>query len=142
MIWISAIDNKIYTVIEYRSKKSIEKSFPGKYPELNFTQEPNNTNQEYDFPCVYIHSLPNKEVGQTLDSTSVNGIWHSQQIEVTTNTITQDAMNVIWSVIEQYKLLGYSIIQTPESMDVDSSTKRVVARVRRLIGANDVLIIN
>lgn len=133
--WVYTVENQIYTTIAYRAKKELIKD----YPTIFFTMDAEPENTDSHFPTVYIHFLPNPELGQTLDGLGINAITSTVQIEVTTSKEQKQkgARQIAWEVVEQFKKLRYEVVFTPEVMNTGNDTNYCVARVRRTIGNAD-----
>lgn len=111
------------------------------YPMLNFTTSDKEGYSK--FPTVYIHFLPSTELNPTLDRKGANGFNCGIQIEVyTVDGLTDygaegDANTVMYAVLEVLKRLSFEINSTPEFMNTNNNTTRLVARATRPIGYND-----
>ena len=90
------------------------------------------------FPTVYIHEMPGMETGEDLQGDTINAVWSSFQIEVTTNTKMNDAKEVMNEVVRIMKTMRFQVIATPEFQNTDSTYRRV-ARFRRMIADDDIL---
>ena len=82
--------------------------------------------------------MPGAETGEDLQGDTINAVWSSFHIEVTTNTKMNDAKEVMNEVVRIMKTMSFQVIVTPEFQNTDSTYRRV-ARFRRIIGAGDVL---
>lgn len=134
MNWVYDYENRIYTVVKTRTSRVLTK-----YKDLNFTQDPEPDDTKAHFPTIYIHFLPSSEYGMTLDGLDINAIMSTVQIEVTSSKTQGQtvAREVMWEVIEQYKLLRYQIFQSPEVIPTGNDTNRVVCRMRRMVAQGD-----
>lgn len=134
-MWINEKQSEIYTLLEYYTKSKLI----GVYKNLNFTKEEESSLPTNEFPNVLIKFLNGKEKAQTIKGTTINAILCTIQIDVTSNK-TQGlyvAEDVIWTVVESAKRLGFELFYSPEPMPTGNDTKRIVARMRRTIGSND-----
>lgn len=132
-MWITEIDSVILSYLKNKGKKLKEA-----YPDISFTDD-DRAPIEPKFPNVFYKNISSPERGQTLDGKTVNALLHSVQIEVTdnglTNIVTKEVMD---KMCEYMKIKGYEIVGSPEFRNT-STVYRMVARFRRMIGANDVI---
>lgn len=137
MNWIYTQENRIYTIIQKRTTKSIGT----KYKNLFFTQDPEPDDTSSHFPTVYMHFLPTMERGQTIDANGINAITSTVQIEVTSSKTQGQtvAREVIWEVIDQLHKLKFEVAMSPEVVKTGNDTSQCVARMRRMIGASDTI---
>lgn len=137
MSWIYTFENRIYTIVKTRATKVLG----DKYKNLTFTMDEEPNDPENHFPTVLIHYLPSAEQGMTLDGEDINAFFSTVQIDVTTNKEQgqSTARLVAWEVIEQFKKLRYQLSLSPEVLNTGNDTNRVVARMRRIVGANDIV---
>lgn len=135
--WVYTVENQIYTTVAYRAKKELIAD----YPTIFFTMDAEPENTDSHFPTVFIHFLPNPEIGETLDGQDINAITSTVQIEVTTSKEQKQkgARLIAWEVVEQFKKLRYSVVLAPEVKNTGNDTNYCVARVRRVIGNADSL---
>lgn len=135
MNWVYSLENKIFTIIEYRTKQVLGK----KYPSIFFTQDAEPDDTKNNFPTIYLHFLPSAETGRDLRNDGTHAIVSTVQIEVTCSKDQKQsgARQIMWEVVEQFKKLSYSIMLTPEVLTTGNDTHQVVARVSRVIGASD-----
>ena len=134
-MWVNEKQSEIYTLIEYYTKNKLSSV----YKNLNFTKEEESSFATNEFPNVLIKFLNGKEKAQTLKGNTINSMVFAFQIDVTSNK-TQGlyvAEDVIWTVVESAKRLGFELFYSPEPMPTGNDTKRIVARMRRTIGSND-----
>lgn len=137
MSWVYKQENRIYTIILSKVKKKLEK----KYPDINFTQDPEPDDTSTHFPSVYIHFLPSAEKGQTINSLGINAIYSTIQVNVTSSKTQGQtvAREVTWEVVDQLHSLQYEIMNSPEIIPTGNDTNQCVCRMRRMLGANDTL---
>lgn len=137
MSWIYTFENKVYTVVKTR----VEKQLKTKYKNLTFTMDDEPSDPTNHFPTVLIHYLPSNEKGVDLDNTEINGFTSTVQIEVTSSKTEgqKAALLVAWQVVDEFKKLRYGMMLKPEPIKTGNDTNRVVARVSRIVGANDIV---
>ena len=82
--------------------------------------------------------MPGMETGEDLQGDTINAVWSSFQIEVTTNAKMNDAKEVMNEVVRIMKTMRFQVISTPEFQSTDSTYRRV-ARFRRMIADDDIL---
>lgn len=134
MAWIEEVNGTIITIVTHRANKNLIKDFP----DLFFTSDEEN-NIQSAFPTVFLNFVPIGEVGQDLTNDAINGFDFAYEIDCTASQEQGlvNANHVVWEVIEQFKRLGFNVVTAPKAIPTGNNTKRVVARVRRIIGAND-----
>lgn len=130
---LDMLESQVYT----RIKTQFPSKLKEKYKNINFTTE-NKVDALPRFPTVYIHEMPGMETGADLQGGTINAVWSSFQIEVTTNTKQSDTKEVMDEVVKIMKKMRFQVISMPEFQNTDSIYRRV-ARFRRIIGAGDVL---
>lgn len=127
--------------LEFQVYTRIKTQFPSKlkekYKDIKFTTE-NKVDALPRFPTVYIHEMPGAEVGSDLQGDTINAVWSSFQIEVTTNTKQSETKEVMDEVVKIMKKMKFQAISTPEFQNTDSIYRRV-ARFRRMIADDDIL---
>lgn len=125
------------SIVLTRVKTEFNQTLKTKYPELNFTTEPNNDGLP-QFPTVYIHLLPSPEIGEDLEGITINGISATFQIKVADNQNNNRAKEVMNEVIRVMKTMRFAIKPMPYPSCKDD-TYYSIARAKRVIGANDIL---
>ena len=137
MNWVYAQENRIYTIILTKVKNALK----SKYPDINFTLDPEPDDTSTHFPSVYIHFLPSSEKGQTLDASGVNAIYSTIEIQVTSSKTQGQtvAREVIWEVVDKLHSMKYEITYSPEIVPTGNDTNQCVCRMRRILGANDTI---
>lgn len=123
--------------VDTRIKTQFSKKLKDRYQNLNFTTS-DQSDTAPKFPTVYIHEMPGVETGADLQGNTINAVWSSFQIEVTTNTKMNEAKEVMDEVVRIMKTMRFQVTSMPEFQNTDSVYRRV-ARFRRIIGADDVL---
>lgn len=139
-MWATEIDTTVLSRLRSRGYTDLKK----KYKNINFTDN-DRAQTTPKFPTVYYINISSAERGQTLDGKSMNALLHSVQIEVSDNGTpvankpqnyaTKDVMS---NICEYMKDMGYDIVNMPFFQNTDT-VFRMVARFRRVIGANDVI---
>lgn len=127
------LESQVYT----RIKTQFPSKLKEKYKNINFTTE-NKVDALPRFPTVYIHEMPGMETGADLQGGTINAVWSSFQIEVTTNTKQSDTKEVMDEVVKIMKKMRFQVISMPEFQNTDSIYRRV-ARFRRMIADDDIL---
>lgn len=120
-----------------RIKTQFSQKMKDRYPNLKFTNS-DRADTVPKFPTVYIHEMPGMETGEDLQGDTINAVWSSFQIEVTTNTKMNDAKEVMNEVVRIMKTMRFQVIATPEFQNTDSTYRRV-ARFQRMIADDDIL---
>lgn len=130
---LDMLESQVYT----RIKTQFPRKLKEKYKNINFTTE-NKVDALPRFPTVYIHEMPGMETGADLQGGTINAVWSSFQIEVTTNTKQSDTKEVMDEVVKIMKKMRFQVISMPEFQNTDSIYRRV-ARFRRMIADDDIL---
>lgn len=120
-----------------RIKTQFSKKLKDRYPNLKFTNS-DRADTVPKFPTAYIHEMPGAETGANTEGNTINAVWSSFQIEVTTNTKQSDAKEVMDEVMKIMKKMRFQVISMPEFQNTDSTYRRV-ARFRRMIADDDIL---
>lgn len=139
-MWATEIDTTVLSRLRSRGYADLKK----KYQNINFTDN-DRAPTDPKFPTVYYINISSAERGQTLDGKSTNALLHSVQIEVSDNgtPVANKPQNyatkdVMGKICEYMKDMGYEIVNMPFFQNTDT-VFRMVARFRRVIGANDVI---
>lgn len=131
MEWYMELDNRVFTIL----KTKLNKKLKTEYADLYITDSDINSSVP-SFPNVYFHVLGGIEVGKDLEQTSVNGILFTVQVEVLSKK-QADTKLVMSEVLSIFKGMAFEIVTMPEFNNQDN-VYRQVARLRRVIGQNDV----
>lgn len=131
MEWYMELDNRVFTIL----KTKLNNKLKTKYADLYITDSDINSSQP-SFPNVYFHVLGGIEVGKDIEQTSVNGILFTVQIDVSSKK-QADTKLVMSEVLSIFKSMAFEIVTMPEFNNQDN-VYRQVARLRRVIGQNDV----
>jgi len=139
-MWATEIDTTVLSRLRSRGYTDLKK----KYQNINFTDD-DRAPTDPKFPTVYYINISSAERGQTLDGKSMNALLHSVQIEVSDNgtPVANKPQNyatkeVMSKICDYMKDMGYEIVNMPFFQNTDT-VFRMVARFRRVIGANDVI---
>lgn len=120
-----------------RIKTQFSQKLKDRYPNLKFTNS-DRADTVPKFPTVYIHEMSGAETGVNTEGNTINAVWTSFQIEVTTNTKMNEAKEVMDEVVRIMKSMSFQVIATPEFQNTNSTYRRV-ARFRRIIADDDIL---
>ena len=133
-MWATEIDTTVLSRLRSRGYADLKKE----YPNINFTDD-DRAPIDPKFPTVFYINISSAERGQTLDGKTVNALLHSVQIEVSDNSQTNATVKAVMSKICDYmKDMRYEVVNMPFFQNTDN-VRRMVARFRRTIGANDVI---
>ena len=127
----------IQNIVHSRIKNKYPSALKTKYPNTFFTTD-NRILDNPNFPTIYTHLLSTQERGNDLENLTINAVLATVQVEVYDNESQDSANEVMNYVVDTMKSMAFSIIQMPENMNT-SSTYRMVARFRRMIGSSDTL---
>ena len=131
--WYMSLDAKIFTIMKTRLAKKLGSVFP-----KLFCTSSDSIDADPVFPTIYIHPLQGVETGSDLVNESINAILYTLQVDVTANTTMNDCRNVTMEVMNQLKLLHFSIVGMPV-YTTEGNVFRGVIRGRRTIGGDDSL---
>lgn len=132
--WVFDIETSIFSRIKHEGEKRLK----GEYPNIHFTTSDKPTDTTVKYPTVYLHELPFTELGSDLEGNAINGVLYSMQVDVYTNTSQKDAKKVMAEIALLFKQLRFEITSSPENLNTNTVYRQVM-RVRRHIGANDVI---
>ena len=139
-MWATEIDTTVLSRLRSRGYADLRKN----YPNINFTDD-DRAPIDPKFPTVFYINISSAERGKTLDGKSMNALLHSVQIEVSDNgtPVANKPQNyatkeVMSKICDYMKDMGYEIVNMPFFQNTDT-VFRMVARFRRVIGANDVI---
>lgn len=133
-MWATEIDTTVLSRLRSRGYADLKKE----YPNINFTDD-DRAPIDPKFPTVFYINISSAERGKTLDGKTVNALLHSVQIEVSDNSQTNATVKAVMSKICDYmKDMRYEVVNMPFFQNTDN-VRRMVARFRRTIGANDVI---
>lgn len=135
--WIMDMSLSVYTKVKHRASKKLKT----KYKDLEFTRNGEALNTVTSFPTVYIHEMPYAEFGSDLERSQVNGVHYGLQIDVTVSGVQGQAtaMEVMYTVFDEFKRLGFNFAMTPQPVKTGDGTVKLTARVRRNIAIDDIL---
>lgn len=131
--WAYDLEKKIFSIIRLKVMEKLK----SKYPNIYVTDIEKNTSKAV-FPTVYIHEMPGVEKGYDLEGIAINAVQETFQIDVITNTNQSDASKIISVVSDEFKRMCFHVVAMPE-FGGNGETFRSTMRVRRTIGANDIL---
>ena len=137
--WYMDIEPKVFTLIKARTYPKLVK----KYPSILFTSiDSLPTNETYSH-TVYIHELGGSELGADLEGKGVNA--YECTFEVKISVTEQDKVSkksdvtaITGYITEAFKDLGFKIVTMP-TVNISASAYTVPIRLRRVIGANDII---
>lgn len=131
--WLMELESAVVALVKDRAMLQLQE----KYPKVRITDE-GVSDSAAIFPTVYIHLLPAVEQGQTLDGQTINALFATFQVDVTTNTSKSDCRKVMAVIAQVFKAMRFQGISMPE-FSINNKIHRSTARFRRIVGANDKL---
>jgi hypothetical protein len=134
-MWLTDKQAEIYTIVKVRAEKNLK----SKYKDIRFTQD-DSAQLDPQFPTVYIHYLPGRELARDLEGDTINAYSCDVQIDVTVSKAQGKtaAEKVTDEVVEQFKKLLFAMRGTPAFVATGSDTKQLSTRMNRVIGSDDV----
>ena len=130
--WWANIFDRIYTIVKKRLTTELEET----YSQIYITNEDSVT-KDNEFPTVYIHELPTREIADDLEAETINGINSTIQIDVYAKNMTTVKSVMPYAVMNMKKLM-YKMTAGPLYTTVDGVAYGFV-RCRRIITHNDSL---
>ena len=132
--WIIEKQSEIYTVVKYRAEKVLKP----KYPDIRFTMD-DSAQLEAQFPTVYVHYLPGREIARDIEGDNINAFVCDVQVDVTVSKAQGKtvAEKVSAEIMEQFKKLRFDIRSTPTPVSTGNETKQMSFRMSRTIGSSD-----
>lgn len=132
--WIYDVQTDLFTIIKTKLMSKLEVT----YPQLLIT-----TNDalltEPSFPTIYIHFLQGMEQANDLVNEEINAVTTTIQFEVIVSK--EQGMNtcskITADLTHSLKSLGFTLVFTPEFINTNADTKRMVGRARRTIASGD-----
>ena len=133
--WVEDIKLSIYA----RLKNEVIATLKQTYPDIFFTME-EQISSSTRFPTVYIHFLGGSERGGDLEGNTINAIDCTIQFEVVVSNAQgmSGARRVSNEIVKQLKKMHFAINSLPEFQNINTDTKRMVGRARRIIGQGDI----
>lgn len=134
-MWLTDKQAEIYTIVKVRAEKNLKPT----YKDIRFTQD-DSAQLDPQFPTVYIHYLPGRELARDLEGDTINAYSCDVQIDVTVSKAQGKtaAEKVTNEVVEQFKKLRFAMRGTPAFVATGSDTKQLSTRMNRVIGSDDV----
>lgn len=128
--WIYTIQTDIFTILAQKIKTRLLSD----YPNLSVTMD-DTTPTEPKFPTVYIHFLQGIEQANNLVNQEVNAVLQTMQYEITVSKEQGliGVRKVTECVTSALKDLQFTLVATPEIMNTNPDTKRMVGRARRML---------
>ena len=133
--WYMMIPLMVFTKIKQDFSQKIKDTY--KMTDDNFSTVGSSDTPPV-FPFVYFQTLPATEQGRDLQGTEVNGGLFGFQVDVYSNKTQNDARKVTTEIARIVKEMGFEINSMP-SFENTQDTHRMIARFRRVFGANDKL---
>ena len=132
--WIIKRQSEIYTTVKVRAEKNLKTT----YPKIRFTQD-DSAQLEAQFPTVYIHYLPGRELERDLEGNTVNAFSCDVQVDITVSKAHGKtvAEKVAGEVSEQFKMLRFGMMGTPTPVSTGNETKQLSFRMSRTIGSDE-----
>lgn len=135
--WVFSIESKIYTIIKTRLNEALSAI----YPTLMITQQ-QKLNDDTSLPTVFIKMLDSPEIGGDLEGATVNAMLVTFETHVTiakegTNMGMSGLRKISAAVLENFKKLRFQMVERGEINKETSDTYTIIARYRRVIGADN-----
>ena len=125
---------QLESIITTQVKVRVTSKIGSNYPKLSFTNEISDVTPS--FPNVFIQEIGNREIGNTLENNTINAVFDSIQIVVTSNTSKSDVKAVSNACILSMKELAFDKFAGP-LYSKNNNIHRIDLRFRRAIGGGD-----
>ena len=133
--WFSRIESIVFDTIKKKSAPYLEQYSPILFVDTALSERP------AQFPCIEITELQGVERGQTLTNDEICAYLSTFQINVYAEDSKQSARDIMSEIISHFKKdLAFNIVAMPVYAH-NGDIHRYSARVRRLIGAGDTIVI-
>lgn len=133
-LWFMDLETTVFSIVKTKVLEKLSTQFPDVY----ITNSDKKMSKP-SFPTVFIHEMSGIEQGADIEGKDVNAVLETFQVDVTSNVSQRDVKIVMSAVAEVFKQMRFNITAMPEFNNGDD-VYRVIARFRRVIGANDILI--
>lgn len=131
--WFTEIESQYRSYFTTRLKKSL--------PDYSFyfpTEESNSTPTK--FPTVFFHETDQMETGSDLYNDGVNAVMETIEVQVVTNESLAENKDITATTAVLMKQLRFSMASAPTYLKEGENIRRSVARYRRTIGCDDVVL--
>lgn len=132
--WVFDLETKLLSLIKVKTESTLKK----KYPDIFYTITDNPKDVSTHFPTVYVHELSGSEKAKTTEGNSIESVFYSLQVEVTSQKSQKETKYVLSRIAEVLKDSGFSISSFPEASN-GKTYYRSIMRASRLIGRIDTL---
>lgn len=132
--WVFDLETKLLSMIKVKTESTLKK----KYPDIFYTITDSPKDVSTHFPTVYVHELSGSEKAKTTEGNSIESVFYSLQVEVTSQKSQKETKYVLSRIAEVLKDSGFSIFPFPEASN-GKTYYRSIMRASRLIGRIDTL---
>lgn len=132
--WVFDLETKLLSMIKVKTESTLKK----KYPDIFYTNTDSPKDVSTHFPTVYVHELPGVEKAKTTEGNSIESVFYSLQVEVTSQKSQKETKYVLSRIAEVLKDSGFSISSFPEASN-GKTYYRSIMRASRLIGRTETL---
>lgn len=129
--WFAELESTIFTTVQYELK--IKDGAP--FPKLKCTTV-SQSDKPSEFPTLYLHELPEAELGQDLENRTVNAVRCTIETQVFSNKSETEVRKILSAVILVMKGLRFNVTMFPDP-DTRNGIAVGIARFSRVIGSGD-----
>lgn len=133
-LWFMDLETTVFSIVKTKVLEKLSTQFPNIY--ITNSDKVMSTPL---FPTVFIHEMSGVEQGTDIEGKDVNAVLETFQVDITSNVSQRDVKVVMSAVVEVFKQMRFNVTAMPEFNNNDD-VYRAIARFRRVIGANDILI--
>lgn len=134
--WTMLVPSIVFTQIKTKFSNEIKQKY--NMTASNFSTE-DSQNKKAVFPFVYVSMLAPAEMGNDIESETVNAGLFTFQIDVTDNQSQARAREVAGEILRVMKTMRFNAVAMPYFDNSTVGTYRIVSRYRRIIGAGDTI---
>lgn len=132
--WVFDLETKLLSLIKVKTESTLKK----KYPDIFYTITDSPKDVSTHFPTVYVHELSVSEKAKTTEGNSIESVFYSLQVEVTSQKSQKETKYVLSRIAEVLKDSGFFISPFPEASN-GKTYYRSIMRASRLIGRTETL---
>lgn len=136
MNWVAEQQTTIYS----KAKAMLLSQLRSKYPDLNVTED-DATPVNPKFPTVYITFYNAGERGQTLDGSTINGVYLTVEAHIKVSKSQGVTVNneVAWTLVDIFKTMLFEATMPNIAISNADGVYESVTRFARVIGQGDVI---
>lgn len=129
--WFAYLEQRLFTILQFR----LDRVFGSEYPDMNYSS---GTPQDYDaiLPSWHMTELTQAERGRDLENKTVNAVYETIQVEITTNDDFDLCHDIATQTTVEFKKLRFDITMSPTYTRTNRKVT-AIARYSRTIGKGE-----